>query len=243
MWLDASAITGVGDGGTVATWSDQSGNGYDFTASGTPTLETFEQGGKPVVNLSGSGELFTSDNVASTWDFLHNVAGRTIITVTKITDANPDTFYTLLSTFNNSSLASGYGFIFEDRASQSANETFRVLLAKSSNNNWVLNITGAEFGDDLFPFQQFNILTDYFFFTAGDDYKLRTNGTEVHSSENTNAPANATAWATLHIGAYSLDHSAALKGDIAEIIMYDTPLTILQIKRLEQYYRQKYILN
>ena len=31
--LDANAITGLSDGNTVATWSDQSGNGNDATQS------------------------------------------------------------------------------------------------------------------------------------------------------------------------------------------------------------------
>ncbi|MCK5017576.1 MAG: hypothetical protein KAS32_10955 [Candidatus Peribacteraceae bacterium] len=243
LWLDASAITGVGDGGAVANWLDQSGNGYDFTASGTPTLETFEQGGKPVVNFSGTGEFFTSDDVAATWDFLHNVAGRTIITVARVTDAHPDNTQYLLSTYNNSTLTSGYNFIFEDRDSQSANETFRVLMGKSSDGNFVLNITGTTFGSNIYPFQQFNILSDYFYSTTGDDYKLRINGIEEHSSGVLNAPANNAAWSTLHIGTYADGHSANLKGDMAETAMYSAPLTILQTKRLEQYYRQKYIIR
>lgn len=57
LWLKADAITGVANGGAVASWPDSSANGYTFTQAtvgSQPTLSNNALGGKPVVIFNGS---------------------------------------------------------------------------------------------------------------------------------------------------------------------------------------------
>jgi hypothetical protein len=46
------------DGETISTLTDQTGNGYDLTASGNPTARTNQLGGNTVARLDGSDDLF-----------------------------------------------------------------------------------------------------------------------------------------------------------------------------------------
>ncbi len=58
LWLKADAITGVADGGTLATWSDASGNGNDTTqnTSGSrPTYRANILNGKPIIQFNSAG--------------------------------------------------------------------------------------------------------------------------------------------------------------------------------------------
>jgi hypothetical protein len=60
LWFDATRITGLSDGGSVATWSDLSGNGRDATqATGAskPTYKTAILNGRPVVRFDGNDFL------------------------------------------------------------------------------------------------------------------------------------------------------------------------------------------
>lgn len=63
LWLDASQITGLNDGDSVATWPDASGNGHDATqatASKQPTYQTNEVNGKPAVQTDGVDDFIRS---------------------------------------------------------------------------------------------------------------------------------------------------------------------------------------
>ncbi|HXH18411.1 MAG TPA: Calx-beta domain-containing protein [Chitinophagales bacterium] len=67
LWLRADAITGVADGGSVTTWSDQSGNGNDFTQSTASKKPTYTQSNsnfnnKPTVNFDGTSDFLDYGN-------------------------------------------------------------------------------------------------------------------------------------------------------------------------------------
>lgn len=55
-WYDATAITGLNDGDTVSTWSDEEGTD-DLSASGAPTYKTSIQNSEPVVRYDGSDDF------------------------------------------------------------------------------------------------------------------------------------------------------------------------------------------
>jgi hypothetical protein len=60
LWLAADSISGLADDAAVATWSDLSGNGRDFTqgtAANRPLYKTNIVGGKPVVRFDGSNDF------------------------------------------------------------------------------------------------------------------------------------------------------------------------------------------
>ena len=84
LWLDASQITGLNDGDAVATWSDVSGNGRDFTqatASYRPTYKTNIRGSLPVVRFDG-----VDDYLAGSWA---GTTVKTVVVVLEITGATP----------------------------------------------------------------------------------------------------------------------------------------------------------
>jgi len=65
LWLRADTISGLSDGDSVATWSDESGEGNDATeATNKPTYETNVQNGLAVVRFNGTDdELTTAGNI------------------------------------------------------------------------------------------------------------------------------------------------------------------------------------
>lgn len=81
LWLKADALS-LADGATVSTWADSSTNGRNATlAQGTPTFETNELNGKPVVRFPANGES------SLTFPTLTNI--RTVFWVVKETAAAP----------------------------------------------------------------------------------------------------------------------------------------------------------
>jgi len=62
LWLDASQIVGLNAGDSVTTWSDLSGNGYNFTqstGSKKPTYQINIQNGRAGVLADGVDDLMT----------------------------------------------------------------------------------------------------------------------------------------------------------------------------------------
>ncbi|MDA1188805.1 MAG: hypothetical protein O2854_03900, partial [Chloroflexi bacterium] len=80
LWLKADAVTGVADGGTVATFADSSGNGRDATTSGDPTWHQGVKNGRAAWRLNGT------DQYATVPDFAEAVAGKTVFVVAKSDD-------------------------------------------------------------------------------------------------------------------------------------------------------------
>ena len=62
---DAQSLS-LSDGETVSDWSDDSGNGYDLSASGAPEYIESGYNDNPSVNLDGVDDYF----IADTWDDL-----------------------------------------------------------------------------------------------------------------------------------------------------------------------------
>lgn len=69
LWFQAEAITGLGDGDPVLTWSDGSGGGHHAAqtqASRQPTFRTGVINGRPVVRFDGTDSMSLSLSEAST---------------------------------------------------------------------------------------------------------------------------------------------------------------------------------
>lgn len=81
LWLDASAITGLGDGDAISTWNDLSGAGRNATGSGAarPVYKTNIVNSKPVVRFDGVDDVMSLAALSLT----NNVPGLTIIAVVK----------------------------------------------------------------------------------------------------------------------------------------------------------------
>ncbi|MCX6024016.1 MAG: hypothetical protein NTZ05_20250 [Chloroflexi bacterium] len=63
VWLPADQLTGLSDGNSISTFTDQSGNGNNFTASGTVTYKVNIINGKPVARF-GSGTFTKAHSAA-----------------------------------------------------------------------------------------------------------------------------------------------------------------------------------
>lgn len=81
LWLKADSITGLADGSTITAWNDSSTNARNANVlAGTPTFETGELNGQPVVRFPANGETslqFPSLNTIRTvfWVVKETAAG------------------------------------------------------------------------------------------------------------------------------------------------------------------------
>jgi len=73
--LDASEFTSAG---AISTWSDSSGNGYDATATGDPTVVLAEQNGLAVVRQDGNDLFIVSQEYTTGSAFIVAKYGATI---------------------------------------------------------------------------------------------------------------------------------------------------------------------
>lgn len=111
-WLDAGTLSGT-DGSSLASWSDLSGNGNNFTSINAPTLQTAEQNGKNVVRFDGVDDVMSAGDKE-----LHdNTRGLTMIAVVKPTSSKRMAILSkYLTSPNNREFAFGNkdNFLFED---------------------------------------------------------------------------------------------------------------------------------
>lgn len=111
-WLDASTLSGT-DGSPLASWSDLSGNGNDFTSVNAPTLQTADQNGKNVVRFDGINDVMSAGDIE-----LHdNTRGLTMIAVVKATNSKRMAILSkYLTSPNNREFAFGNkdNFLFEN---------------------------------------------------------------------------------------------------------------------------------
>jgi len=69
-WLDADALSGLNDGETVETFTDQSGEGNDFERqNGDPTYRTGVLNGKSVVRFDGNDWFSLPTGYANSWPY------------------------------------------------------------------------------------------------------------------------------------------------------------------------------
>src|SRR5947209_18963882 len=85
LWFDASQITGLSNGSSLTTWTDQSGNANNATTgSGTVTYNTARINGLPAGTFSGAYISLASAIAAS--------SGNTAFVVSKNAASGKGTF-------------------------------------------------------------------------------------------------------------------------------------------------------
>lgn len=250
LWLDASdsstlfdATTGgstPADAGSVKRWQDKSGNDRHVTeATVAPTRRTGVQNGKDIVRFAGSNKLAHSSS--SVWNFLHNGASvYHIFIVAKYgTASDPNALYTTLDTCGFSSGNTGFSYGYEDRASQSYENSARVFVARGVTSNGTCS---SAVNNTLSPnaFALVTIKGDMANATAANRCAIRVNeaGTTAGNSL-TNAASTSNSTFPLTIGATGAD-SFYLTGDIGEIIIVPSDLTTTQRNDCEAYLRNKW---
>jgi hypothetical protein len=85
LWLDASQLTGLTNGGSLTTWVDRSSNAYIGTASNGPTFITNSINGLPVVRFNGTNQLI---NFGSNILNISTNTGLAVFSVVKFNNAS-----------------------------------------------------------------------------------------------------------------------------------------------------------
>ena len=191
-WLNADSLSGT-DGSLLASWSDLSGKGNDFTSINSPTLQTNEQNGKNVVRFDGVDDVMSAGDIE-----LHdNTRGLTMIAVVKATDSKRMPILSKYQTTgNNRQFAFGNkdNFLFED-------------LDWGSYTGTVLDM-----GLDNFAVVEY-------VWTPGKAFELYINGVLLSTG---NEPVNdiSDGTANLKLGGGDYTSVGFWEGDFAEIMIY-----------------------
>jgi hypothetical protein len=215
LWLDASQISGLSDGDSIAAWTDASGNNQNASqATGTkkPVYKIGVINGKPVVRFDGVDDFLENGTFAA----LNNSSAASLFIVKKHTSGAlirfPLFFVNLFYQFN---LGGGPKY-WRTSATEDANAT--------------LDWTTWTYEAQLFDGSQSG---------NANRLKIRSNGSPVSVSYT------GTIAATLGSGTgfYVSTSDGTLypwNGDIAEIIAYSTALSDGDLAQLERYLATKY---
>jgi hypothetical protein len=150
LWLDAAdsatLLEGVSpddtaeDGDTIRQWSDKSGNArhaVQSTAGSRPTYAATGQNGKGVLNFDGSADFMTCGSLGN-FNFLHDGTDSILIVVAKVgTASNPNAYYPIIDTRSGTSTKIGYTLDYEDRSSESQNNTLSSVMTRGTGGQFV----------------------------------------------------------------------------------------------------------
>jgi len=211
LWLEADAITGIGDGLPVGTWTPTLGSGT-FTAAGgaRPLFRTGIMGGQPVLRFDGA-----NDQLNGSLDLVNYLAN------------NAFTIFVVCS----KSIAAGTLATFggNNATPQVAVMASGSTLARTVNNDGSSDQVDA-LGSVVVPYIQTAM------HSAGSIYAGLSDTRDISlvstPSGNTTALTQ-----TARVGNTA---GANWQGDIAEIIVYNVVLTEAQRKNVESYLSVKY---
>jgi hypothetical protein len=222
LWLQANKGITL-NGSDVSAWADQSGKSNNFS-QGTPlnqpafNVGDSNWGGRPSLTLDGVDHFLSSDDTASTWNFLHDGTGGGYFSIYRLSSAQD--WQSVLSTFDTA----GPGFRFLARRNSDAadfgvwNDLAGVVVHDSP--------TLANVG------QNQTALSAYEDSVATDDMIIYRNGQFVHGEETVSSPSAGSPNTTLTIGGLP---GVRFSGEIIEIIAFSVYPTDGVISRLITY--------
>ena len=222
LWLKADAITGLNDGDALTTWEDSHTSNNDFTqatAGKKPTYQTNEINGLPVVRFDGT-DVLTAAN------FLSSSEG-TIFAVVRHTTALQDN-QTLLASGDE---GSNFYYVWTRSYSTSATPNAEVSQKNS-------DTVDALYGSTTIVAGTTYLMTWH---SSGTAYSLRVNGAAETLTIVTGANTGDWFGDTSLLDNFSLGaikralETGFLKGDVGEVIMYDTGLSAGDITSVETY--------
>lgn len=217
LWLDASQITGLNDGDALGTWPDLSGNGNDViqgAASKRPLYKAGILNGKPVVRYDGVDDALANAGFTD----LAGAPSASLFTV-KVQPASVGVLVALYS---------GCGF-----------GTFNIANTKYWRVDNSCDVTGTpnwtawHYESLIFDGSQ-----------AGDSNraKFRHNASPVTVSYGGAVPANLQLGNGVFVGALDDLGGLSWNGDIAEVLLYSTPISGANLTAVESYLAAKYAL-
>jgi hypothetical protein len=256
LWLDASdsstlydATTGgslvAADGG-VARWEDKSGNARhatQSTAENRPARKTAIQGGLDVLRFDGSNDVLSIASSEATFKFLHSLDSTVFVVFKSGTTANPGHGgYGILSTAGSTTTVTGVALYTADSNSVSANDALYWYVSRGGSGTYPVFFNGNNYFASN-AFGALSIVSSPQAASSGNRFTIRRNGASANStndpagSPQTVSTANSTA--NLTIG-NTVEESAFLNGDIAEIIIYDSALSDTNRSLVESYLMTKW---
>jgi hypothetical protein len=250
LWLDASDASTLytdstlttlvaADGDPVGGWKDKSGNTkHGLQASGTnkPLYKTNIKNSKSILRFDGTNDNLATSSTQAYFKFLHATAGTVFVVFqTNPAITNPNTLYPLI---DNCALGTntGYSLFYEDRSSQSRNNTIGSLGGTLATYNFSIIAT-----NDTLPTGTWKCLTNKLQgqdATAGNRSRFYFNGS-IDSTVNSLTGTN-TANSTYNLMIGSGQSSFWLNGDIAEILIYSSALADADRTAVEAYLNTKW---
>jgi len=223
LWLKADAITGLNDGDALTTWEDSHTSNNDFaqaTAGKKPTYQTNEINGLPVVRFDGTDDLLTAAN------FLSSSEG-TVFAVVRFTAAIAHGTRILASA---DQATNSYWWL----CTASYSSGVPNIAIEQKNNDTSTGVGGSTALAAATPYIEM-------WHSNGTAYSLRVNGND--ETESLIAGTDNGDWLgdTANRDAFSLGaqklvaEGAFFKGDIGELIMYDTGISAGNITSVETY--------
>jgi hypothetical protein len=257
LWLDGSDASTLYDStsggslvaadGAIARWEDKSGNARHATqdlAQMRPVRKTSIQNGRGVLRFDGDtdGELTDRMQIqdsTSTFTYLHNGVG-VVFLVARTSASVPDpNFIQIVLDSSNAVSGNGYLLGFEDRTSLGRNDSFVTVAGPGGS---TLALTAA---NNVCPPGVFKVITNTLnttSATASDRARFYFNGLLDSTVNSTTGNTSGSSNTNLFIGSSS-NGFAPLKGDIAEILIYNTALSDTDRAAVEGYLMTKWAIS
>lgn len=230
LHLKADAITGVADGGAVATWPDSSGNAFDATeATNQPTYKTGIVNGRPIVRFDGTDDrliIATGFNATT-----KAVSGITVIGVYKTAVSDATRRVLGIQQGTGTLLRHAFGITSSSEGLANANpvDAGTAVAAASSG--------------DAVPVGRVVIQSSVADYAAA--LSIWINGIAGQSLAIPGTPGLSSATDSLGaaVGFNGGISSQFFNGDIAEIVVYNRALTSAERLQVEGYLATKYNIS
>lgn len=242
-WWDFTDNTTLTLSGSRIDAIDSKASARQLSSSGAnrPQIVSNQVNGLQVANFDGVSEFMQVFSSTSLYKFLHDQSnGGMVIIVSRVTDADPNAGYSLLTTSSTSTANIGFDLRYDDRLSVPRNNNIAAGISRSSPGN----PTAAQDFDDIYETQKFNVIVQICNpnnATAIERLNTIVNfGADNKGNIFTNAPITSNATNNLTIGYRPLNRDFYFKGDIAEIIITTGQPTSLQLTQTQTYLTNKY---
>lgn len=222
-WLDASTLS-LSNGSNVATWSDISGNGTDFsqgTTADQPLFLTNQVNGLPSIDFDGSSDYLTLNN-------------------NSILDNEDDLSYFIVVETDNSAAAQciistdysgGNAFLYK----------WASLFRQSSHEERGKDDTGSGFKRSNSLSGTYNLRSNIITGSTTDQFRRYVNGVLRHTVSV--SPYSVGSHLKTILGRNTVTSTWFLNGNIPEVVIYRNAVNETQRNLIENYLAAKYNLT
>jgi hypothetical protein len=221
-WVDDLAYVNK----SITAWADQSGHAHHF-AQATATSQPWKSSGygsRQLVRLDGAADHIKSSEAASTWTFLHDGSGMTLI-VAWWADAAGSALGFVADTLLSGATASAINV-----RHNMAGDALNVAWLIGGSTDLTLNKTSGVGSATL---DRGHVATLRYSETHSPVATCRLNGADVYSGTRDVAPNATDPAQALTFGAYASSGTSPLKGAIGRVIVCNAPLTDAEIAAAE----------